>query len=169
VTRLAPGALVALGTAAAMGVALASPEHRARAVAAWLVGVGALAVALALRRLLRARPLRRSPFEAALAAPEVAPHRLRSLEQAEHDCIQGIANPVDLHRRLRPRLREVAAHRLSSRHGIDLDRRPDAARELLGDEAWEAVRPDQALPDELAGPRLGAAGLRRVLDRIEAV
>jgi hypothetical protein len=169
VRRLAPGALVALATAAVAGVALASPEHRARVVAAWLVGAGVLAVALALRRLLRAHPLRRSPFEAALAAPEVVPQRLRSLEQAEHDCIQGIANPVDLHRRLRPRLREVAAHRLSSRHGIDLDRRPDAARELLGDEAWEVVRPDRPLPDELTGPRLSAAGLRRVLDRLEAV
>jgi hypothetical protein len=169
VRRVALGALVCAGTAAAAGVALAAPEHRTRAIAAWLLALGALAIAASLRRVSRARASRRSPFEAALESRAPGRERLRSLDQVEHDCIQGLANPVDLHRRLRPRLREVAAQRLSARHGVDLDRRPDAARVLLGDELWELVRADRPLPDELGGRRLDAAGLDRVLARLEAV
>lgn len=169
VTRLAVGAFVLVASALLVVVALASPEHRTRAAAAYLLALGALGVAAALRRVLRARASRRSAFEAALEPSSARPARLRSLEQVENDCIQGLANPVDLHRRLRPRLHEIAAQRLAARHGVDLDSRPETARGLLGDEVWELVRPDRPLPDELTGPRIDAACLGRVLDRLEAI
>ena len=167
--RLALGAIAFVGAAAAAGLALAVPEHRTRVIAACLLVLATLGVALALRRVLRARPPHRSVFEAALERRPPGRARLRSLEQVEHDCIQALANPVDVHRRLRPRLCRIAAQRLSARHGIDLDGRPEAARALLGDETWELVRPDRPLPDELTGPRLDAAALDRVLARLEAV
>jgi hypothetical protein len=162
------GALVTLASMLLVIVALAVPEHRTRAGAAYLLALGALGVVLALRSLF-ARAARRSAFEAALTSGSARPVRLRALAQIENDCIQGLANPVDLHRRLRPRLQEIAAQRLAARHGIDLDRRPDAARALLGEDAWELVRPDRPPPDEVSGPRVDTATLRRVLDRLEAV
>lgn len=158
-----------VASAAAATVALAVPEHRTRAIAAWLLALGALGVTLALQSVLRKRPSRSSAFEAALEPHTPGRARLRSLEQTEHDCIQGLANPVDLHRRLRPRLREIAVQRLSARHGIDLDARPETARAVLGEEVWELVRPERPLPDELTGARLDAEALDRVLTRLEAV
>ena len=161
---LAVALLAMSGTLVA--VAVSFPGERTRALAAYLLALGLLCVAVLLRAVLR--PAGRSRFEAALAAQPARPDRLRSLERVEHDCIQGLANPVDLHRRLRPRLREIAAQRLAALHGIDLDGRPEAARALLGEETWELVRPDRPHPDELTGPRLDAPGLRRVLDALEA-
>jgi hypothetical protein len=154
---------------AVAGVAVSFPAQRTRAAAAYLLALGVLGIAAELRALVRARRTRRSTFELALAARPTPAGRLRSLQRVENDCVQGLANPVDLHRRLRPLLREIAAQRLAARHGIDLDRRPDAARVILGEEAWELVRPGRRAPDELTGPRIDAAGLRRVIDVLEAV
>jgi hypothetical protein len=153
-------------SAALVAVTVSVPGERTRALAAYLLALGLLGVAVSLRAVLR--PAGSSPFEAALAAQPVRPDRLRSLERVEHDCVQGLANPVDLHRRLRPRLREIAALRLAARHGIDLDQRPEAARAVLGEELLELVRADRPHPDELTGPRLDADGLRRALDTLEA-
>jgi hypothetical protein len=164
--RLVLAAVVLAMSAALVAVAVSFPAERTRALAAYLLALGLLGVVVSLRAVLR--PGARSPFEAALAAQPLQPDRLRSLESVEHDCIQGLANPVDLHRRLRPRLREIAAQRLVARHGIDLDQRPEAARAVLGEELWELVRADRPRPDELTGPRLDAAGLRRALDVLEA-
>lgn len=163
------GAVVLVLGAGVAAVAVALPAQRTRAVAAYLLALGALGVAAALARLVLSRRGDRSAFETALAWRPEGPRRLRVLAHVENDCIQGLANSIDLHRRLRPRLREIAAQRLAARHGIDLDRRPEAARELLGEEAWELLRPDRPLPDELTGARLDPDGLGRVLDRLEAV
>jgi hypothetical protein len=169
VRRLATGALVLVASVALAGVVLAVPEYRTRAVAAYLLALGALAAVLALRGVIRTAARRPSAFEAALEPSHARPARLRSLEQVENDCVLGLANPVDLHRRLRPRLREIAAQRLAARHGVDLDSRPEAARALLGEEIWELVRPERSLPDEVKGTRVDAARLGRVLQRIETI
>jgi hypothetical protein len=166
VRRLVLAALVLVMSGTVVAVAVSFPGERTRALAAYLLALGMVGIAVSLRAV--RRPHGKSPFEAALAARPVRPGRLRSLERVEHDCIQGLANPVDLHRRLRPILREIAAQRLTAGHGIDLDGRPEAARALLGEEIWELVRPDRPHPDELTASRLDAAGLRRVLDALEA-
>src|SRR5207248_752064 len=49
---------------------------------------------------------------------------------------------ADVHYRLRPLVSEIAVARLARRYGIDLARRPERARELLGPRTWELVRPD---------------------------
>ena len=75
-------------------------------------------------------------------------------------------NEADLHARLRPMLREVAAARLQRRHGITLDRDAAAARALLGEELWEVVRPGRPVPDRSApGPGLG--GIEPMIARLE--
>lgn len=162
--------LVLAATTATIAVTVALPDQRTRAVAAYLLLLGATGVGGALVRILRTPRLsQRSAFEAALTRREPNPGRLRALERLENDCIQGLANPVDLQLRLVPRLREVAAQRLEVRHGLDLDRRPEAARTVLGDELWELVRPDRPRPDEDDGPRIDSATLRRAIDTLEAV
>jgi hypothetical protein len=74
-----------------------------------------------------------------------------------------------LHVRLRPILREIAAHRLRKRYGVELADEPGRARELIGSAAWEIVRPDRRPPrDRLAkGPSF--AQLREVVDELEKV
>jgi hypothetical protein len=84
-----------------------------------------------------------------------------------HDVKQSAASAFHLHVRLRPILREVAAHRLWMRFGVDLDREQERARGLIGAEAWELVRPERPSPsDRLArGPR--PSDLRRVVEDLE--
>jgi hypothetical protein len=74
-----------------------------------------------------------------------------------------------LHVRLRPMLREIAAHRVRRRYGVELDDEPARARELVGTEAWDIVRPNRPLPaDRLAvGPPLST--LRTVVDELEQI
>ncbi len=129
------------------------PVPATRSLAIWAV----LLTAIALRELVRSFPrdTRRPVFEAALRQrravtppPSVSAGMERELELAT-----GFADHA--HRRLYPLLRASAAARLSMRHGIELERQPDAARRLLGDEAWDLLRPDRPQPtDSLArGPR----------------
>ncbi|HEY7197536.1 MAG TPA: hypothetical protein VH306_10130 [Gaiellaceae bacterium] len=168
--RALPVGLLVLAAAGALAaVATSFPSQRTRAVAAFLLFLGAVGVVFALTALRRARRTRRSAFELALAARSAEKRRLRALDRMEHDVVQSLANPLDLHRRLRPVLRDVAAQRLAAGHGIDLDRRPEAAQALLGDELWELVRPERPEPDELTGTRLDAGGLDRILTRLETV
>jgi hypothetical protein len=74
----------------------------------------------------------------------------------------------DLHLRLRPILREIAADGLH-RHGVDLDADPAAARALLAPGTWELVRPDRPQPGDAFAPGLPAAQLDAVLDDLEAL
>jgi hypothetical protein len=74
----------------------------------------------------------------------------------------------DLHLRLRPILREIAADGLR-RRGVELDAQPQAAQELLAPETWELVRPDRPRPDDAFARGLPAARLDVVLDDLEAL
>ena len=78
-------------------------------------------------------------------------------------------NAFHFHARLRPLLRDVAAHRLRSRYGVELDAEPARARELVAAEAWEVVNPERPPPaDRMAsGPTLDE--LRIVVDELEAI
>lgn len=83
------------------------------------------------------------------------------------DIKQSTISALHLHVRLRPVLREIAVHRLWTRFGVDLDREQARARDLVGANAWELVRPDRPPPgDRLAtGPAL--ADLHVVVDELE--
>ena len=74
----------------------------------------------------------------------------------------------ELHLRLRPILREIAANGLR-RRGVDLDAEPLAAQELLAPETWELVRPDRPRPDDAFARGLAPARLNAVLDDLEAL
>ena len=74
----------------------------------------------------------------------------------------------EMHWRLRPLLREVAAAGLRRRR-VDLDADPIAARALLSPRTWELVRPDRPRPDDPFAPGLGRDELQAVLDDLEAL
>ncbi len=78
------------------------------------------------------------------------------------------ASAGDLHSRLRPILREIAADGLR-RRGVDLDTDPAAAQAVLTPETWELVRPERPRPEDPFAPGLPPAKLDAVLDDLEAL
>ncbi len=127
-------------------------------------------VMLALVRATRAQtaPSRVSPYERALAAMRAGPPDPGELSLTR-DLQLSTSSAFHLHTRVRPLLREIAAHRLLVRYGVMLDGEAARARELVGASAWELVRPDRPPPrDRLsAGPPIGE--LRKVVEELEAI
>ena len=107
--------------------------------------------------------------DAALERRPPAPQRIAEREKLEREVTLGQATAFDLHFRLRPTLRRIAAELLRSRRGIDLDGNPEAARRALGDETWELVRPDREQPDERFAGGIHPASLRNVVASLEAL
>ena len=97
---------------------------------------------------------------------ERRPEPTRSLAELENLAALGVADALDFHVRLRPRLRALAEALLASRRGVALDDEPETARVLLGDETWELVRPDRRAPEaRVRGP--SPAELERVVLALE--
>jgi hypothetical protein len=156
---------IALGVVAAL-----APGRLALATHVWLLvmcAIGLLAVLAALRR---AYPTpASSPLEDALERRPARDERLPELARLEREVTLGASSAYDLHYRLRPTLRETAAGLLVVRRGIALDREPERAREALGEETWTLVRPDRDPPEDRLGGGLDAAGLRVVVESLEAL
>jgi hypothetical protein len=133
-------------------------------VSAALAVAAIVAAALAMRVLIRALPLVR---ERAAAAPAAADES-GDLASIQRRVATGTAHAGELHLRLRPVLREVAAEGLR-RQGVDLDAEPGRARELLGAETWEIVRPDRPRPENPFAPGIAPRRLDAVLDDLEAL
>jgi hypothetical protein len=156
-------------TAAAGIAALASSGVNDIVLDVYLLCIGAV-VLLALVRVTRASAVqpRSSAFDAALAAMRRPPAEtgeltlVRELELSTY-------NAFHFYARLRPLLRAIAAHRLRSRYGVELDAEAPRARELMGREAWDVVRPDRRPPADrmAAGPTL--AELELVVDELETL
>jgi len=156
-------------TAAAGIAALASSGAHAIVLDVYLLCIGAV-VLLALVRTTRAQaPAQRaSPFDAALAAMRRAP-----AESDEPALVREVElstyNAFHFYARMRPLLRDIAAHRLRSRYGVELDAEPARARELVGSEAWDVVRPDRRAPDDRLASGPSVDELRVVVDELEAI
>jgi hypothetical protein len=160
------GALVSAGAGAAL---LFTSGARARILDVYVVVLAAV-VMLALFRAIRlAAPPRPSAFEYALARLR-APADVRPAElPEERDVVLSRLSSFHYYVRVRPVLQEIADHRLRSRFGIDLEREPERARELVPSRAWEVVRPDAPPPvDRLArGPSVDAQ--REVVEELEGL
>ena len=87
----------------------------------------------------------------------------------EREVALGLSTAFDLHYRLRPSLRGIATELLAARRGIDLDASPEAARRLLGDDAWEIVRGDREPSREHFAAGVDIASLRRAVSALEAL
>jgi hypothetical protein len=91
------------------------------------------------------------------------------LVRTEREITLGMANAGHLHKRLLPMLREAAAVRLATRQSVEIERRPDQARRLLGDDAWELLRPDLPEPADPHAPGISLGRLRRIVDALERI
>lgn len=159
-----------LAVSVALGIAaFASPGLRTILLDAWLLALGGvLLLALVRTTLLQAPAVEGSELDDALAAMRTT--RPDSGEVGlERDLELSTLNAFHLHLRLRPLLREIAAHRLMKRYGIDLDAEPGRAQELVGASAWELVRPDRPPPTDRLAPGPPLSQLREAIANLERV
>jgi hypothetical protein len=161
----------AFAAAAALIVLLALPPvSTSRALAIWAVVVAAIALVLLVRHSHESAALQRAPrFEAALRGRPVKPPPPVELMRAERDLELGIAGAAHAHHRLLPVLRAAAIARLATHRGIDLDRRPDVARELLGEDAWDLLRPDRPEPEDRFAPGVSRERVTTLIERVESL
>jgi hypothetical protein len=137
------------------------PFGRELALHLYLLALGGLVMLAAVAAL----PSRaRSGFDAALGRQPPEPRRPPQLERTERTVTLGVANSFDLHARLRPLLREIAAARLA-RRGIELD--SPRGREALGEDAWELLRPDRPVPHDRFAAGVEEQRLRRLVEFLE--
>ena len=161
--------LPSLAATAALVVLLAlSALSTSRALAIWIVLVAALVLLLLVRQSRDVRGVR-TRFEAARRRTTTPAPRPVELLRGERDLALGIAGAGPARPRLLPKLREAAAARLASRHGIELERRPEAARELLGEDAWELLRPDRPEPADRFDPGVPRDRVAAAIERVEAL
>jgi hypothetical protein len=139
-------------------------------VQGYLLAIGAIAalVALAIARLAQG-PAQPSQFERALRRPRHRDTRPEALRRYERHVPLACESAFDLHFRLRPELVEIASGQLWTRHGIDLESRPERAREVLPPEVWELVRPDRPPPADRRAPGISRVDLASVVAALEAI
>jgi hypothetical protein len=158
--RMLIPATVALGL-----VAVLLPGRLALAARIYALVVCGIALLAALRALRTAYPpltprRRTGRGEAGRRAPA-------SLTRLEDETALGVAGTFDLHYRLRPRVRAIAAEVLEARRHVSLDGDPRLAREVLGEETWSLVRADRPPPDDRLARGMPVAELRRVVESLE--
>jgi len=146
------------------------PLSTSRALAIWVVVVAALALVVLVRHSRGRRgPQQASRFEAALRGRKEELQPPVELLRMERELELGIADAAHAHRRLLPLLRAAAEARLSSRYGIDLDRRPESAEALLGEDVWELLRPDRPEPADRHGPGIARERIAATIARLESL
>ena len=158
---------VAVATVALVVLLALKPVSTPRAFAIWVVLVAAIALLLLVRHSRGPRYARR--FEAALRGREAEASEPVELLRMERELVLGSADAVYAQRRFLPLLRAAAGARLASRHGIELDRKPEAGRALLGEEAWELLRPDRPEPADRHGPGVPRERVATLIERIESL
>jgi hypothetical protein len=153
------------------GVSFILPGRRHIALDVFVLFLGALGLAAAVRATHGASPEIHEPsLVDELADPlDVLPQRPTELERLEREVHLSLGSSFYLHHRLRPLLREIASNRLLVRHGVDLDGRPDEAAKLVGPQAWEWLRPDRSEPRDRWAPGPPFKELTSVVDALERI
>jgi hypothetical protein len=132
----------------------------------YILAVGGLALLEVVVLTREAYPRERtSALASALEREPAEESRPPEIERLERELTLATATAFDLHARLRPTLREIAAMRLATR-GIRLD---DEGDKLLDEELWELVRPDRRPPTNRHAPGIPPEELRQVVERLEAL
>lgn len=112
---------------------------------------------------------RSSLYERALRRRVLAAARPPELAKLERAVTLGASSSFDLHVRVRPVLRQIAAHRLAARRGAELDSGAPEVRAALGEELWELVRPGREPPDDRFAPGMSVPRLRDAVERLERI
>jgi len=159
--------LLVVPTVALLAIAFFVPGRLQLGVRIYAIVLCAAIVVVMLSALRRSYPdenaLREPASRSTRSTPPV------SLARIEHEAALGVASSFHLHYRLIPRLRAVATGLLASRRQVSLPASPDSTRALLGDEAWELVRPDRPAPENRLASGITTRELGRVVDALEAV
>jgi hypothetical protein len=156
-----------LPTLALLGLALLAPGRLELGVRIYALLLCATAMVVVLLALRRAYPEETPLHRSAPAGGQRTPPP--DLERIEHEVALAVAGSFDLHYRLVPRLRALAAGLLSSRRNVSLERTPEDAWALVGEEAWALVRPDREAPQERLGKGIAAGDLGHVVDSLEGI
>jgi hypothetical protein len=131
-------------------------------VAGYAIALAAIALGALTRAMAEATHDPLSAFEQELTRKRVPPTRPAELIRVSRELTLASSSAAHLHERLRPLLREIAEARL----GIDVRRRPEAARDRVGPELWELIRADVPAPADRRAPGLP---LRRIRDAVETL
>ena len=163
--RLAP--LPVAATIALAFVLFTFPGRTALALRAYELVLAAFALVLLVAAVRRAQPASRSSgFDDGLRRARSASSPLPELERMRREVVLATSTAFDVHVRLRPQVRRIAAH-LLRRRGVSLDGSPDEARALLGEATWELVRADRPPPGDRNARGLGRADLRELVTSLE--
>jgi hypothetical protein len=163
-TWLLYAGLATIGFVAARMIAPGRLELEVDIYVLALGGLALLAVSSALGRVAPRED--ESLLEEALEPEPPEEARIAGLERLEREVALAASREFDLHYRLRPVLREIAAARLE-RRGATLDSDSPRARELLGDELWSLTEPDREPPSNRQAPGIGFEELERTVERLE--
>ena len=151
-------------------ITLFFPVRRGLVFEVFLLVVGGLVLETLVRATAIAQPAGpRSEFEKALRRRRPPGSRIEALARLEDQVSLAVASALDLHARLLPVLREAAGELLLTRRGIDLEVQPEAAREVLGDDAWALLRPDLEPPANRFGKGISPAKIRALVEAVEAI
>ena len=144
-----------------------SPGRRELELDVFVLVLGCLGLAVLAAELGRLAPTaERSLVEEALDPDPVEERPIADLLRLERELSMASARQFDLHYRLRPLLRDVAAAQLE-RRGLDLDSGRPAVRELLGEELFELTAPGREPPKNRLAPGPGVEGLDRTISSLE--
>lgn len=167
IVRRALGVAV-VASVVAGAVSLFTHGRGADVLDGWLLAMCAVLL-LALFRVARLRaPRTASPLDQALARMRPAPPAPPELA-LERDISLSRAIGFHFHVRLRPVLREIASHRLRTAYGVDLEREPARARELVPARAWAVVDPDRRPPEDRLAQGPTVAEISAVVDDLERI
>ncbi len=159
---------LALPTVALVLVAAGAPgrlELAARIYALLVCGVALVVLVRAVRRTDPPETPLRDTASSARHARQPPP----SLARLEQLAALGVASSFDLQYRFLPPLRSIAAGVLASRRRVELDRDAETARQILGDETWELVRPARPAPQDRVSRGISPTELTRVVASLERV
>lgn len=140
------------------------------AVRLWLVALGAISISALTERALAGWEVADGPGLRVRWGWWRRPRaeRTRPLEELEHAVDFSLGTAFDLHFRLRPHLRRIAQYRLAAR-GVQMDAQPRRAREIVGPDAWELIRPDRPEPHDRNGAGTDLPSIRRVVEQLDAI
>jgi hypothetical protein len=110
-----------------------------------------------------------SSFERALRKRDEEHEPVRELAQIEREVVLGCGTAFYLHFRLRRTLRDIAAHRLRERRGVELDSGGAVVLDVLGPEGWELLRPDRREPIDPDAPGVPRPELDALVERLERI
>ena len=146
------------------------PLSTSRALAIWVVIVTGIALVVLIRQSREFDwPEPPARFDQALRPRKPKPSQTAEFLRMERELELGVADAAHAHRRLLPLLRAAAAARLASQHGIELERRPAAARAMLGEDVWELLRPDRPEPEDRHGPGVPRTEIAAVIEAVEGL